>query len=240
MLISYPANYRDEFGEEITTIYNDGKTLRIKVRGVEFIGTAFDLLTPPIDFHNLTEKPFYFFLDALYACEINCEVPVKIIQANKTFDGMIKIHVELGMPDGGHPVQMLRKKDDGSIVEENSAPSKEILILELIFDNKHFKSSGVNFHSSFDEQLAEIKKLLPEDTYIKTCWNCAFADYHPVGSGSFGGLACFKNTKEDYRNIKSKFDLMHLWDKRADSVQEIHLCPEFEKRIPGMGGLYVG
>jgi hypothetical protein len=46
MLASYPATYRDRNGEVRTTIRNDGQTLSMEVRGVDFRGTDFDMLEP--------------------------------------------------------------------------------------------------------------------------------------------------------------------------------------------------
>ena len=42
----YPARYIDEHGEEETIIRNDGKTLRMRVRGVEFSGMRFEDFEP--------------------------------------------------------------------------------------------------------------------------------------------------------------------------------------------------
>ena len=38
VLNAYPARYHDALGEEQTIIENDGKQLRMVVRGVEFVG----------------------------------------------------------------------------------------------------------------------------------------------------------------------------------------------------------
>ena len=48
MITRYLALYRDAHGEEATVIENDGKTLRMVVRGVEFTGTMFDDFEPSI------------------------------------------------------------------------------------------------------------------------------------------------------------------------------------------------
>jgi hypothetical protein len=46
MLVMYPARYRDRSGEEPTSIRNDGKSLSVTIRGVEFRGGDFDALEP--------------------------------------------------------------------------------------------------------------------------------------------------------------------------------------------------
>ena len=42
MLENYPAKYFDKFGEEDTTIKNNGKLLSMVVRGLEFTGAMLD------------------------------------------------------------------------------------------------------------------------------------------------------------------------------------------------------
>lgn len=49
MVESYPARYQDVYGAEDTIIDNDGKRLRMLVRGVEFVGTDFDALDSTLD-----------------------------------------------------------------------------------------------------------------------------------------------------------------------------------------------
>ncbi len=48
MIARNPAVYRDAHGEEATVIENDGKMLRMVVRGVEFTGTRFEDFEPSI------------------------------------------------------------------------------------------------------------------------------------------------------------------------------------------------
>ena len=46
LLMSSPVGDNDRFGEEVTPILNDGKSLSIAVRGVCFQGTNFDRFVP--------------------------------------------------------------------------------------------------------------------------------------------------------------------------------------------------
>jgi hypothetical protein len=70
---------------------------------------------------------------------------------------------------------------------------------------------------------------------MKCCFNCAFSDYSPAGSGIFGDMLCFRDNKEEYFKVKDKWDLFRIWETMTEHVQETYLCPEFEKRIPGTG-----
>jgi hypothetical protein len=57
----------------------------------------------------------------------------------------------------------------------------------------------------------------------------------PSGHGLFGGLAGFRDNKAGYKVVQSERDLFGIWGTTTEFVQEIDLCPEFERRIPGTG-----
>jgi hypothetical protein len=236
MLESYPAMYCDKLGEEIIVIHNDGKNLRMVVRGVEFVGHEFDLFDPPADCDPVKLESFSFWLGALCSCEIECDIPVTVFDNHQDVQGILKVRVQLGesQPSNGKVIQ----GKDHVTAEEDRVP--DILQLTLVYDGKSFKSGGKDKYATFDEQLLEIKPLLPEGVYLKTCWSCAFSDYHPAGSGAFGNLACFRNHKDEYCQVSSKKEFFELWDKRAESVQEIYLCPEFATLPPGSRWRYKG
>jgi hypothetical protein len=209
----YPAKYCDEFGEEITTIKNDGKLLRMILRGVEFQGSMLD------DWEAITEIPpsvsFPQYHGELCAYILELEMPGSIVQNNHVLPGMLRVRLELGIPSA------------------NGGLDREDLQLELILDNLSFKSCGK--HGWFEDELLEIHKLLPPQTYLKSCFNCAFSDYCPAGCGLFGCMACFRNTKQEYRSLTGKAAFFDLQDRIAEQVQETYLCPEFEKRTPNTG-----
>lgn len=69
---------------------------------------------------------------------------------------------------------------------------------------------------------------------LKICFSCSHSDYPPIGHGLFGGMACFRNLKDEYSRVKDKFDLFPILD-RAEAVQETYLRPEFAKRLPNTG-----
>ncbi len=220
--ISYSTNYRDEFGEETTTIFNDGETLSVILREVKFTGTDFHdlhiLESTPLSKQNL----FNLSSNALCGYSFDCDIPVWCVSKEQTFEIILHAHIECGKPG----------KDNHIL--------NEVLLLTIEYEGKVYQSDGKNLYSTFDEQLTILKSNLPDEIYLKICWNCAFADYFPGGSGMFGNLACFRDIKDDYRKVKDKKTLTDLWDKYTDDVQEIDLCNEFEKRQPGIGGLNVG
>lgn len=209
------------------------------LRGVKFTGNNFHWFEPLYHATELEPNQFSPFLGALCAYTLDCEIPVSIAEESKTYQESLCIHVGYGKPVEGTPGTEAHRKD-GTIIRDSRQIDHEVLQLSIRFRDICFETSGKNMYSSFDEQLTELRDLLPKNVYLKTCWNCAYSDYHPVGSGLFGGLACFRNNKEEYHSVRSKRDMMSIWGKRAEFVQEIHLCSEFEKRRPGIGGWYVG
>lgn len=216
MTAIYPTKYIDRYGEELTTMMNDGHILRVVVRGVEFSGPDFDSLSPvePGLLAGSTPPSFTFQRGNLCACTIICEMPIPVVVENETQQGVLIVRLDLGEP------------------EPNSI-SYEHLQLELVLSDGTFKSSAK--HGLFEEALGQIQSQLPEGIYIKCCLNCAFSDYSPYGQGLFGCLACFRDNKDQYRCVNNKHALFSLWDTMTGYVQETYLCPEFERRVPGTG-----
>ncbi len=237
MTANYAAQYTDEFGKESVTIFNDGKVLKMSLRGVEFTGHNFHSFSISPTENNSNPKLFNLFVNELCGYIMDCQIPVWLISNYEASQVLLRTHIEYGRPVEGHTSLQYA---DGKTLEVDQQINIEMLSLEIDYLGKTYKSSGKNLYNSFDEQLAELRDSLPSDMYLKTCWNCAYSDYHPGGSGVFGDLACFRNMKSEYREVKDKRALMLLWGRRAEDVQEVHLCPEFEKRQPKVGGLYVG
>jgi len=226
MVQGYPVKYRDEFGEEVASIQNDGKILRMVLRGVEFIGSYFHGFKP----QHATEielNQFNLFWDTLCAYTLDCEIPVSIVGESKIYQKSLHIHVEHGKPVAGSQGTEIHRKD-GTIINDDRHIEREALQLSISFHGTYIETSGKNRCYSFDEQLAELRDLLPENAYLRICWSCAHSAYHPCGSGAFGELGCFRDNKAEYHSVRSKSDLMAIWDKSAEFVQETHLCPEFE------------
>ena len=209
----YSTKYRDRFGEETTTIYNDGKLLRMTLRGVEFQASMLDDWEPTTEIAK--SAPFCWQHGELCSYILDCEILVPIVESDRISSGTLRVHLELGDP-----------RADGGI-------DREDLQLELIFAEQSFKASGKR--GWFEDELSEIQTLLPDGTYLKSCFNCAFSDYNPAGFGIFGCMTCFRNTKQEYRSLTGKAAYFDLQDRMAEFVQETYLCPEFEKRVPNTG-----
>ena len=220
MNASYPARYRDRFGEERTTIVNEGDTLTMIVRGVRFQGNDFDGFEPH-DVSDPTQLSSFTFLHGnLGLCTIEADIPVPVVTPTGTVDGLLRIELELGepLPTG----QMDRER----------------LKLRLVVNEAMYFSDGKT--GWFEGEMLDLQAKLPPGTFIKTCINCAFSDYSPYGHGLFGNMICFRANKEGYLALPSGeefskdayFDVM---DTVSEMVQETYHCPEFERRKPGTG-----
>ncbi len=217
MLVTYPATYRDRLGEERTSIRNDGTTLFLTIRGVEFQGRDFDLLEPAVDTDPSKLSSFSLDQDCLCSCVIDTEIPLPVVTPEGTTGSVLEVHLELGDP---------RPSPRGGIDREN-------LTLGLSLGDRVLTSRGS--HGDFEGQLVDLQKQMPEGTYLKSCINCAFSDYSPGGHGLFGGLACFRDNKAGYQAVRSKGDMFRVWGTMTEFVQETHFCPEFERRAPRTG-----
>jgi hypothetical protein len=225
MLITYPAQYTDEFGTEATIIINNGSSLKMTLRGVDFSGKDFHSFKIQSTINDKNSK-FNLFADELCGYFIDCQIPILIVHNDEESQALLYVYIEYGRPaEVVSPVKTNLENNLGIVVET--------MRLEIEYQGKTYSSSGENSYSTFDEQLTELKDVLPHNFYLKICWNCSLSDYHVfAGSGVFGNLGCFRYAKNEYREVKNKFDFVALWEKQAIKVQEIHLCPEFEKRKP--------
>lgn len=205
----YPAIYRDAHGTERTDIVNDGATLSMRLRGEVFTGESFD------DFEPAGEgSGFQLNKGFLCSCEIECSIPMEIVANGGSQEGTLKANLKLGAPAA------------------NGGLDEELLVLRLTIGEQTYQSSGGS--GWFEDELLELQRKLP-GAYMRACIGCAFSDYSPLGRGLFGGLACFRDSKDLYRRVNSKQALFDAWDTMSEFVQETHVCGQFERRKPGTG-----
>jgi hypothetical protein len=214
-MTTYHARYRDRFGEESTTILNDGEMLTMVVRGVRFQGRDFDGFEPEGVADPARVSSFTFFHGSLCCCTIEADIPVPVVTPTGALDGLLTFLLELGEPLPTGQMDLER------------------LTLWLKFGELTYSSEGKT--GWFEGEMLDVQRKLPPGTFMKSCINCAFSDYSPAGHGLFGGLACFRENKTGYRSVRSKANLFAVWDTMTEFVQETHLCPEFERRKPGTG-----
>jgi hypothetical protein len=211
----YPAEYSDADGSEATVIINDGETLRMSLRGLEFFGNDFDSLEPPSDATPEQLGRFVLHRGRLCCCRIECRIPVPIQERGRQSQGYLTVALILGGP-----------KPNGQLDSEQ-------LSIALEYDNQRFVSPGTS--GWFEDELLEIQKQMPEGVFMKACINCMYSDYSPYGHGLFGFMMCFRNVKAEYVQVRTKDGFWSVHDRYDRMVQETFLCTEFERRIPGTG-----
>jgi hypothetical protein len=212
---TYPTIYTDKYGVEHTTITNDGTLLRILLRGVPFEGTDFDSLEATVAADDPRLSQFSLNKNELCSCHIDCQIPILIVQPHGESDGTLLVHLELGNPT------------------PRGGLDKEILQINLQYQDRCIASAGKS--GWFEDELGDIQHQLPDNVYMKACITCLFSDYSPAGHGLFGCMMCFRNIKDEYVKVHSKQDFWRVHTRRERAVQEIFLCPEFQRRIPGIG-----
>lgn len=210
----YPAKYIDNNGEVETTIRNDYKTLRMNLRGVEFSGESFTGLdTKGTDSSALAN--FTFAQECLCDCKISYEMPIDIIAENNLILGNLAVQIELGKPN------------------EKGWSERDDVILVLSYDDKTFRSNGTS--EWFEDELLDIQNQLPANHKLKCCFGCIYSDYSVYGHGFFGDLMCYRNIKEDYKQVSDKRQFMKIMENFTAYVQETYICEEFEVRKTGTG-----
>jgi len=214
MISIYPTNYQDQFGIENTIIENDGQVLHLKLRGVNFQGKMFDDFSPE-GMDKTQSKVFPLHHGFLCSCQFDCEIPITVTIQEHSYITKLQAHIELGdpLPNGGL--------------------DRENIQLTLKINENIYQSSPA--HGWFDDALLEIQSMLPAEMIMQCCHTCLFSDYSPAGYGTFGCLACFRDFKQEYLSVKNKMDLLNLFKKQIQYVQETDLCPIYKTRIQGTG-----
>jgi len=198
-------------------MHNDGATLALTLRGVLFSGPDFDSLAPDSRSEPKLLERFSLANGSLCECVIECKIPVPVVADGVTSSALLGAHLSLGSQAA------------------NGGLDDESLLLSLQVDKNVYRSTGKC--GWFEDELLALQLVLPDGTYLKSCFNCGLSDYIPGGHGLFGCMVCFRDSKAEYRSVRGKsdfFKLMEAIDKPL-RVQETFLCPQFEKRQPRTG-----
>jgi hypothetical protein len=217
---TYATRYRDRFGEESTTILNDDESLTMMVRGVRFQGNDFDRFEPQSLSDPDQLSSFTFLHGNLWFCVIEADIPVPVVTQTGIVDGLLTFELHLGDP---LPTNQL---------------NPEQLKVGLLLNGEDYLSEGKT--GCFEGEILDLQGKLPSGMFMKACINCAFSDYSPYGHGLFGNMICFRANKRGYLALPlgkdfDKDDYFDVMDTVSEMVQETHLCPEFERRVPGTG-----
>ena len=136
----YLATYSDTKGSERTTVDNDGETLGLSLRGVEFVGQDFDSLEPQ---GAAAEQLRRFTLNqgCLCSCRIECRIPVPVHDHGRLLYGALSVELVLGDP------------------APNGGLDREQLRIVLEYDGQRFAGSGKS--GWFEDELLGIQRSCP-------------------------------------------------------------------------------
>lgn len=216
MKLAFPCTYSDEHGAESALLFNDGETLSMTLRDVDFSGSDFDDLRPEPGCSPRALQKFTFHSGALCACTLSLEMPITVSVRGEVRTRPLHAHLILG-----------KARASGSGLED------ERLRLAITLEGKRYTTSGK--FGWFDDELEELSGLLPAHIFLKICHGCALSHYPAAGYGLFGGLICFKRHKELARTAAHKSpEYWQLFEEPVDSwVQETFVCGEFEREGGG-------
>ena len=212
---SYRGLFEDTRGQEAFSIENDGRNLRTTLRGVTFVGTDFDALSPIPEHAERAPRLFALLQSSLCSCVLEWVMPVPMVDHGRMLEAKLTVRLELGDPTSR-----------GGLTHEHVG-------LTLEAPSGTLRSAGTS--GWFEDELLDLVQKLAIGETLFTCITCAHSDYSPFGHGLFGGLACFRDAKEDYARVHDKSSLFAIWDRHTELVQETHRCPDHRPRKPGTG-----
>jgi hypothetical protein len=205
---TYPATYRDQYGEESILIHNNGQEMRTTIRGVEIVTNWFfdDVEVDEVNSARLA----IFGREKGYWWTLKCEIPITIVT-----------------PAG--EIETLLGAEIASEMIENNRHGQYDLTLSLTLNKQYYENMD-NFF--FDNVMFGLEKKLPAGWYFKTCVNCYLSEPQPGGGPAFQTWGCFRNHRERLEWARSllypKSGMFAIWKEKTQWVQEIYLCDEFE------------
>jgi hypothetical protein len=212
---TYPGTYTDMHGQEALEFLNDGSILITTIRGVHFNVQDFDSLKPATGTTSNLLATCTLNQGDLCKCVLAFEIPIPILAQGSRTMAKLRATLELGA-----------SRADGGI-------DLERLLLSLFYMNTSVTSSGAS--SFFECELLEIQAQLPGEVSLCACINCLYSDYSPYGQGLFGSMLCFRNIKDEYLHVTSKFEFWAVHGREDRQVQKTFLCEQFQVRVAGTG-----
>ena len=202
--IKYYGTYTDNFGKTDIIIYNDFKTLSLKIDDVEFKGSEFTALeivdkksysTKQLERFTLYSTKIYGtndFVEEICNCIFDITLPQLIIdlQTQEQFLTDLNLRYVIGNE---------RLKSSGGGIE-----FVKIYLTTKISD-KVFESQGNLFETIFET----IQNQFDGKYKFKNCFGCLYFDYSVYGQSALGSMLCFVNQKDKYLEVKSKTEYIN-------------------------------
>ena len=82
-----------------------------------------------------------------------------------------------------------------------------------------------------EDLMIRLQEGLPENMLIQSCLFCKYSNYMVAGNDNFGDLNCFKHCKEKCSALKTKNDMINLFESdfdKSNKVEETFYCSEFD------------
>jgi hypothetical protein len=95
--------------------------------------------------------------------------------------------------------------------------------------NENF--AHINTYISVEDLLIKLQEGLPENVLMQNCLFCRFSNYMVAGNDNFADLNCFKHCKEKCNSLKTKNDIIDIFESeysKSERVEETFYCEEFE------------
>jgi hypothetical protein len=208
-----PCVYSDSSGSIAGELANNGTLLLVRLGETVLLGYAFDSLQP----ERMDSFPARFTLQNGFIC--NCRLdfvmPLLLKDGRMVVPATLTVSLVLGKPD------------------HRNAIDEERYSASLAFRRERIRTTEPA--RDFEDLLSTLARQLPEGMSFFNCFGCQYADYSVYGSGAFGDMMCFRNVKERYNAVRTKLDYRRIQESFDETVQEVYLCEEFERRKPGAG-----
>ncbi len=181
--VSYPASYRDQFGEEETILENDGHQLRMVLRGVEFRST--NLLWRPhaSDLAQLSSFPFSN-RGVLDDYILEWDIPLTVINQQQVVSATLRVRHVLG--GGGKPPEWKVGSEltlTLSVADQTFTTQGKTATSRFVQAVRSPEEEELPEMYSFERALGILHEEFPEGMYLKICLFCAFSDYNPTAHG---------------------------------------------------------
>lgn len=205
----YFATYQDKRGTEDISINSDGSDMFFTLRGIDFEGHDFEMLTASeID---LTKFDYELFADGtgdLTNFNLSITIPIQLFnaQTNQTFTENLTAHIEVGKT---------------TTIDELDSELNSLILTTSFGEFKVAKKL-----EWMEDALIVLQSKLPKNIYLKTCLSCKYSNYSPFGNGMFGSIYCFKNVKNKLKSLNDKTDLLDIWTKEAMDTSDIFSVQE--------------
>jgi hypothetical protein len=104
------------------------------------------------------------------------------------------------------------------------------------FRGAYLKTANENFayintYIGVEHLLIKLQEGLPDNILIQSCFFCNYSSYNVAGNDNFGDLNCFKHCKDKCKTVKTKNDIIDMFNSdfsKSKKVEETFYCEEFE------------